>query len=1446
MAKKRDSAKTQRVREELWKTFFHEIEELLENLEHQLLSIENDQQNLELIAGLFRTMHTIKGTCGMMGLTKIEGLAHKAEDMMDLVRDQKLALNDDMMDLMFEALDTFKAGKTLIVECKSDESLPISEQLVTRIQGYIQQAANGDTAKTADAQSDAPTASPTEVREDSTDSDLWLQLAQECIEQLDNAETLGLHLESFPDDANTIDSLFRVLHSLKGSFNLAGLSSMTQLLHLAEDLVGLTRDGAAKADQKITDALLSVIDQVRSHLSTHKSKRTDLSAKAITGNTETLKALILSIDPDREAQRLDASAEPQLTVGDGQIEIDSEYLEIFFEIVWRSLNVIKKTLQTHTPEQQEKTNADLEEALEEILHAAGQMQLTDALNIVSDFLELIKRGTNTDGLIEPLNALWHFFWDLEESLPTRLSKAADVQSDTASEPTDALSTELSTPAHSVADEAQGSIEQSAKPELQQQSADDFFDNLWPELARLRKSIEKANTEQNIKDAQEQNYTIERITQCVQEIDLSHWLQTIQNNLAQPESIEKNNALSKAVQEIYTLCWDLEDQLQGSMVNVNPPACAPEIKAIDAGEEHAKHEPEHSGGSITEIKSTDKPSDRIQEASTPEPNISMAASMSEPPTEASKTAEIIDLPNRDMSPDPAIVTQDPLFALDFLEKSQEDMGQFQKLKLSWQRNEPNCTEAITAHLNQFAETAQRLGFQSLQNTILEFIQSQIKAQWLFDANASKQFELTVFGLLTKIEESLPESASNRHHNELNISHIFKQWHANQFFHTLEDCNVTLESLKTSCISWQQGQLSEHELNQQIKRACTHVESIIFTCQYYALSQAEEALLHVNDTLVRTEYDKSKFTVDQLDAIASVIKHIGSAVHAINETGVHDGSDVEAAYQKFRALVGNETNDAHIQTAKKFFESLTLPACVLEVFNETVMSTVGKKLADSENLFLLFIDIEHDEALAEKTFELLESGAFETIVNATDYVEDRSAFHFLVHSSASEGHLIQLLKAIDPSTHYLRIEVLKPKSESTASTAAENDLNALSELSAGQLSASVNSADLTDNLEGLQSTVGELISVKANLGQLSQSMSGFNLFEFIDKEIQKNGSSWQKAKDSVRQYVQNYDADLRDLIKAQEDVGHVLDKLQQDVNNIREVPVLGLFEDIEQWFNQTAAQRQDAPKLKTTAPELRIERNMLEQLNLPLRQLLFVFKQFGEASPKASVSLSAHVGSQYHSIEFRCQETCISASLLQSWGLPEDSHPATWLSNTKELPPKDSAHAGDYTPAVNLQTIRESLSAIGVTLAFFCDHKGWQGFCLKVSKDNQVIDGITVIAQDSYYIFPVQLVKRIINLDDAKRVDASASNHKELIEIDHNVVPLVRLKNEHTKSPPERQIVLILTQDTAQRAIVVDELVGLQQVLVTPLEGQLAGASQYQGCAVLGKDRIGMVVSAGAIF
>jgi len=75
--------------------FLVESYENLDRLDRDLVGLEKNPQDKEALAGVFRTIHTIKGTCGFLGFNKLEKVAHVGENLLTRLRDGQLTLNPD-------------------------------------------------------------------------------------------------------------------------------------------------------------------------------------------------------------------------------------------------------------------------------------------------------------------------------------------------------------------------------------------------------------------------------------------------------------------------------------------------------------------------------------------------------------------------------------------------------------------------------------------------------------------------------------------------------------------------------------------------------------------------------------------------------------------------------------------------------------------------------------------------------------------------------------------------------------------------------------------------------------------------------------------------------------------------------------------------------------------------------------------------------------------------------------------------------------------------------------------------------------------------------------------------------------------------------------------------------------------------------------------------------
>jgi len=93
-----------RAREE----FTSEAEELLDTLSRDLVDFESQGTSVrpELVNKIFREVHSLKGLAGMLGFTEISELSHSLEDMLDRLRMGRIAISKDLVDLLYDSVDS--------------------------------------------------------------------------------------------------------------------------------------------------------------------------------------------------------------------------------------------------------------------------------------------------------------------------------------------------------------------------------------------------------------------------------------------------------------------------------------------------------------------------------------------------------------------------------------------------------------------------------------------------------------------------------------------------------------------------------------------------------------------------------------------------------------------------------------------------------------------------------------------------------------------------------------------------------------------------------------------------------------------------------------------------------------------------------------------------------------------------------------------------------------------------------------------------------------------------------------------------------------------------------------------------------------------------------------------------------------------------------------------
>jgi len=85
--------------------FLVESDENLSRLDQELVELEKHPKDVALLASIFRTIHTIKGTCGFLGYSTLEKIAHQAESLLSQLRDGHRELTPSVVSLILQTVD---------------------------------------------------------------------------------------------------------------------------------------------------------------------------------------------------------------------------------------------------------------------------------------------------------------------------------------------------------------------------------------------------------------------------------------------------------------------------------------------------------------------------------------------------------------------------------------------------------------------------------------------------------------------------------------------------------------------------------------------------------------------------------------------------------------------------------------------------------------------------------------------------------------------------------------------------------------------------------------------------------------------------------------------------------------------------------------------------------------------------------------------------------------------------------------------------------------------------------------------------------------------------------------------------------------------------------------------------------------------------------------------
>ena len=144
--------------DDLLREFITETNESLDVVDVELVKFEQEPNNATILDNIFRLVHTIKGTCGFLGLPRLEGIAHAAETLMGKFRDGA-PVTQEAVSIILTSIDRIKEILADLEAAEGEEPQGDDSDLISEME---RMSTNADTGKAAASDAEAEAEAPEE------------------------------------------------------------------------------------------------------------------------------------------------------------------------------------------------------------------------------------------------------------------------------------------------------------------------------------------------------------------------------------------------------------------------------------------------------------------------------------------------------------------------------------------------------------------------------------------------------------------------------------------------------------------------------------------------------------------------------------------------------------------------------------------------------------------------------------------------------------------------------------------------------------------------------------------------------------------------------------------------------------------------------------------------------------------------------------------------------------------------------------------------------------------------------------------------------------------------------------------------------------------------------------------------------------------------------------
>lgn len=334
--------------------FIDESREHLQTINEQLLELEKNPDDVSIVNEIFRSAHTLKGMSATMGFEDLANLTHQMENVLDAIRNGKIAVTPELLDVIFRAVDDLEAMVVSISEGGD------GKRDVTNVVAQLKQIEKGEAV--AAPQKPAPT------HEQTYDEFEYTILKQSAEQGFHSYEvTVKLRSDCLLKAARVF-MIFEVIEQIGEVIKSVPTVEMLEAEQFDDQFVvtvvtKVLEDELQKRIMKVSEVEQVIVQRVDLHRSTEEEKTTETKHE----QKEEQQAVEQAVEKKQEGQEEKATGKQ---VSNKTIRVNIERLDVLMNL-FEELVIDRGRLEQIS---RELNNPELHETVERMSRISGDLQ----------------------------------------------------------------------------------------------------------------------------------------------------------------------------------------------------------------------------------------------------------------------------------------------------------------------------------------------------------------------------------------------------------------------------------------------------------------------------------------------------------------------------------------------------------------------------------------------------------------------------------------------------------------------------------------------------------------------------------------------------------------------------------------------------------------------------------------------------------------------------------------------------------------------------------------------------------------------------------------------------------------------------------------------------------------------------------------------------------------